>query len=107
MCIRDSIGMNHGLFSVPASKMGYKVFGFEPVSVNIESLRLAKENNNLENYNAFHLALSDKNGDVSIYVPECPDNSSLSQAAAVSNMRGKDFSIEIVKSVRFDDWVLE
>ena len=101
------IGMNHGLFSVPASKMGYKVFGFEPVSINIESLRLAKENNQLENYDAFHLALSNKNGEVDIFVPECPDNSSFSQKAAISNMKGKSFNAEKVNAVRFDDWIAE
>ena len=99
------IGANHGLFSVPASKMGYKVLGFEPVTKNIFSLMAAKKINNLTNFDMFHLALSNKNGEVDIYVPECPDNSSLSQAAAVSNMRGKDYTVEKVDTARFDDWV--
>jgi len=99
------IGMNHGLFSVPASKLGYRVFGFEPVSVNIRSLLLAREENKLKQYDVFQLALSNVNDEIDIYVPECPDNSSLSQAAAVSNMRGKEFKVEKVDAVRFDDWI--
>lgn len=99
------IGANHGLFSVPASKLGYKVFGFEPVAQNIFSLMLAKQANNLKDFDMFHLALSNKNEEVKIYVPECPDNSSLSQVAAVSNMRGKEFKVEKVNAVIFDDWI--
>ena len=101
------IGANHGLFSVPASKIGYKVIGFEPVQKNIDTLMLAKEINGLTDFDMFHLALSNKNGEVDIYVPECPDNSSLSQAAAISNMRGKEFRVEKTDTVRFDDWILE
>jgi len=100
------IGANHGLFSIPAAKMGYKLLGFEPVEVNIETLKMGKEANGLDDFNMFHLALSNRNEQVDIYVPECPDNSSLSQVAAVSNMRGKDFKVEKVDSVRFDDWIL-
>jgi len=99
------IGMNHGLFSVPASKLGYKVFGFEPVAINVSSLLKARDANELKNFDIFHWALSNKNEEVEIYVPECPDNSSLSKEAAVSNMRGKDYNIEKVDSVRFDDWI--
>ena len=101
------IGANHGLFSIPAAKMGYKVLGFEPVAVNIETLTMAKEANGLKDFDMFHLALSNKNVEVEIYVPECPDNSSLSQAAAVSNMKGKEFKGEKVDAVRFDDWIME
>ena len=100
------IGANHGLFSVPASKLGYKVFGFEPVAKNVRSLLLARELNNLKEFDIFHLALSNKNDVVDIYVPECPDNASLSQAAAISNMRGKEFNVEKVDAVRFDDWII-
>ena len=99
------IGANHGLFAIPASKMGYKVFGFEPVAVNIETLKMAKEANSLTNFDMFHLALSNVNDEIDIYVPECPDNSSFSATAAVSNMKGKEFTIEKVNAARFDDWV--
>lgn len=99
------VGANHGLFSVPASKLGYKVIGFEPVSINICSLLLAKRINELKNFDIFHLALSNKNETVDMYVPVCPDNSSLSQAAAVSNMGDKSYTIEKVDAVRFDDWI--
>lgn len=99
------VGANHGLFSIPASKLGYKVLGFEPVAVNIETLRMAKEANGLSDFDMFHLALSDKNEEVDIYVPECPDNSSLSQKAAVANMRGKQFKAEKTTCVKFDDFI--
>lgn len=99
------IGMNHGLFAVPASKLGYKVFGFEPVVKNVFSLMLAKEVNNLTDFDIFHFALSNKNEEVEIYVPECPDNSSLNQIAAIANMNRKDFSVEKVNAIRFDDWI--
>lgn len=101
------IGANHGLFAIPASKLGYKVFGFEPVAVNFETLQMAKDANGLEDFDMFNLALSDKNGEIELYVPECPDNASLSQVAAVSNMRGKEFSVEKVKTKTFDSWVEE
>jgi FkbM family methyltransferase len=99
------IGANHGLFAIPAAKMGYKVFGFEPVAVNIETLKMAKEANGLNDFDMFHLALSNVNDEIDIYVPECPDNSSFSSTAAVSNMKGKEFNVEKVVSVRFDDWI--
>ena len=99
------IGANHGLFAIPASKMGYKVFGFEPVASNIDSLELGKEGNNLIDFDMFHLALSDEDGEKNIYVPECPDNASFSQVAAISNMKGKDFRIEKVTTNKFDTWI--
>ena len=99
------IGANHGLFAVPASKLGYRVLGFEPVTKNVRSLMLAREANDLKSFDMFHLALSNTNGQIDIYVPECPDNSSLSQTAAVSNMRGKDYTVEKVDTARFDDWI--
>jgi FkbM family methyltransferase len=101
------IGANHGLFAVPASKLGYKVFGFEPVENNIRSLKIGKEINNLNDFDMFHYALSNENGDIDIYVPECPDNASLSQAAAISNMRSKHYIVEQINTVRFDDWIVE
>lgn len=99
------IGANHGLFSVPASKLGYKVIGFEPVAANIETLNLAKEANGLTDFEMFHLALSNKNEEVEIFVPVCPDNASFSQEAAVSNMRDKQCRSEKVICLRFDDWL--
>lgn len=101
------IGANHGLFAIPAAKLGYKVIGFEPVAVNIETLKMAKEANILNDFDMFHLALSNVNEEIEIYVPECPDNSSLSKEAAVSNMRGKEYKTEKVDTVKFDDWIVE
>lgn len=99
------VGANHGLFSVPASMLGYKVVGFEPVAANIYTLGKAKELNNLTDFNMFHLALSNKNEEVDIFVPDCPDNSSFSKEAAISNMREKGYREEKVTTVRFDDWI--
>lgn len=100
------VGANHGLFSVPAAMLGYKVIGFEPVAANVETLQLAKGANGLADFEIFRHALSNTNGEVDIYVPECPDNASFSQAAAVSNMRGKEYRVEKVQTVKFDDWLL-
>ncbi len=99
------VGANHGLFGVPAAMLGYKVIGFEPVNQNFQSLMLARDANELKDFDIFRLALSNVNGKVDMYIPECPDNSSLSQSAAVSNMRGKEFRVEEVKAIRFDDWL--
>lgn len=99
------IGANHGIFAVPASKLGYKVLGFEPVSTNIHSLVRAREINDLDNFEMFHLALSSENKEIEIFVPECHDNASLSKDAAISNMIGKDYKVEKVGAVRFDDWI--
>lgn len=99
------VGANHGLFSVPASILGYKVLGFEPVADNIYTLGKAKELNNLTDFDMFHLALSNKNEEVNIFVPDCPDNSSFSKEAAISNMREKGYREEKVNTVRFDDWI--
>jgi FkbM family methyltransferase len=99
------IGANHGLFAVPASKLGCKVFCFEPVSTNVRSLVMARDINELKDFHIYKFALSNTNGEIDIYVPECPDNASLSQVAAVSNMRGKDYRVEKVDTTRFDDWI--
>lgn len=101
------IGANHGLFSVPASKMGYKVICFEPVESNAKSLTMARDGNDLSDFHIFQMALSNVNGQEYIFIPECPDNASFSQAAAVSNMRRKEFHTEAVSMVKFDDWICE
>ena len=101
------IGANHGLFAVPASKLGYKVFCFEPVQSNVDSLVMARDLNELKDFHIYKYALSNTNGEIDIYVPECPDNSSLSPIAAVSNMKGKDYRVEKVDTIRFDDWIVD
>lgn len=101
------IGANCGIFAVPAAMLGYKVFGFEPVKMNVNSLLLAKEENNLTNFDIFHAALSNENKEVDIFVPECHDNASLSCEAAISNMVGKEFTKEKTQAFRFDDWIKE
>lgn len=99
------VGANHGIFSVPASMLGYKVFGFEPVKSNFQNLVQAREGNNLKDFEMFNLALSSENGVKDIFIPECYDNASFSQDAAIANMKGKDYQVEKVFTVRFDDWI--
>lgn len=99
------IGANCGIFAVPTSILGYKVFGFEPVEDNVHSLDLAREANSLTRFDMFHAALSDRNGEVEIFIPECYDNASLSCEAAISNMIRKDYAVEKVPCFKFDDWI--
>lgn len=99
------VGANHGIFSVPASMLGYKLIGFEPVKSNFDNLREARVENNLVDFEMFNLALSNENGVKDIYVPECLDNASFSSDAAIANMKHKDYRTEKVFTVRFDDWI--
>lgn len=99
------IGSNCGIFAVPVSLLGYKVLGFEPVKINIDSLEIARVENNLKDFNMFHAALSNKDEEVDIYVPECHDNASLSAQAAVANMANKTYTTEKVHSFVFDEWI--
>lgn len=99
------VGANHGIFSVPASMLGYKLIGFEPVKSNFDNLREARVENNLVDFEMFNLALSNENGVKDIYVPECLDNASFSQTAAIANMKHKEYQVEKVFTVRFDDWI--
>jgi len=99
------IGVNHGIFAVPCSMLGYKVLGFEPVEVNYNSIQLAAIENKLTNFDVYQCAVSDKDEDIEIYVPECSDNTSMSQVAAISNMVRKDYTTETVKCINFDNWI--
>lgn len=101
------VGVNNGLFAIPASKLGYKVLGFEPVKSNYQNLMQAKHVNSLFDFNfqVFNLALSNQNSILDIYIPECLDNASFSRDAAIANMKRKDFTVEQVQAVRFDDWI--
>lgn len=99
------VGANHGIFSVPASMLGYKVIAFEPVKANFDSLLESCELNKITNIDLFQMALLDKEDMFPIYVPECPDNSSLSIQAAIANMKGKEYRIEKIHTVMFDKFV--
>ena len=99
------VGVNHGIFAVPCSMLGYKVLGFEPVEVNYNSIQLAAIENKLTDFDVFPYAVSDTDGEIEIYVPECSDNTSLSKDAAISNMVRKDYTTEIVKTINFDNWI--
>lgn len=101
------IGVNHGIFSVPASLMGYKILGFEPVLQNFVSICEAHILNDLKDFDIYNYALSDKNEEVEIYVPECTDNASLNKEAAISNMKNKNFETQKVKAITFDSFLKE
>lgn len=101
------IGINHGIFSLPCSLMGYKIIGFEPVLSNYNSANYNMKSNNCENYRFYNYAVSNFNGETDIFVPECPDNASFSQSAAIANMKNKEFIVEKVQVIKFDDWIKE
>jgi len=99
------IGGNCGLFCIPAEKEGYKVFTFEPVSMNVELLELNKRENNCQNLTIIPKALSNNNTKKKIFIPYCSDNTSFNLSVAVSNMKIKDYIEEVVSCQTFDSWV--
>lgn len=99
------VGVNHGIFSIPAAMLGYTVVGFEPVEDNFDSVLRSININNVNTLDVYNIALSNESKDMEIYVPECPDNSSFSKEAAVANMKGKGFRTEVVTAMRFDEWI--
>lgn len=99
------IGGNCGLFCIPAEKDGYKVFTFEPVSMNVELLKLNKTENNCENLTIIPKALSNNNTKRKIFIPYCSDNTSFNLDVAISNMKIKDYIEEVVSCQTFDSWV--
>lgn len=99
------VGTNHSIFATPCSLLGYKILGFEPVKANFESSVTNMSINNCKDWYLFNYALSDENKEAIIYVPECPDNASLSKQAAISNMVRKGFYEEEITCIKFDDWI--
>lgn len=99
------VGQNHGILSVPISIMGFPLLGFEPVLANYQSTVNNLELNQCVGYHCVQKALGNVNAEVEMFIPECPDNSSFSKEAAISNMKGKEWVSEIVQCVRFDDWI--
>jgi FkbM family methyltransferase len=86
---------------------GYKVYTFEPVSMNVEILELNKKENNCTNMTIVPKALSNFNGTKKIYVPYCSDNTSFDLSVAVSNMKNKNYIEENVECITFDTWLDE
>lgn len=99
------VGGNCGLFCIPAEKEGYKVFTFEPISLNVELLKLNKIENNCENLTIVPKALSNNNTKKKIFIPYCSDNTSFNLDVAISNMKIKDYIEEVVSCQTFDSWV--
>lgn len=101
------IGGNCGLFCIPCSLYGYKVYSFEPISMNIKLLQLSKESNNCDSLEIIPFGLMDENKKDTIYIPYCSDNTSFNKDVAVSNMSTKDYIEEIVECITFDKWISE
>ena len=101
------IGLNNGIFAVPTALMGYKVIGFEPVKDTFENAVTNMAVNYCKDCHLYSYALSNENAELDLYVPICSDNASLSAEAAVANMKSKEYKVEKVQSIRFDDWIKE
>lgn len=101
------IGANCGLFCVPCSLDGYKVYAFEPISMNITLLNLNKEENNCQSLEIIHKGLLNEIKKEKIYIPYCSDNTSFDKDVAISNMIKKDYIEEIVDCITFDKWIEE
>jgi FkbM family methyltransferase len=100
------IGANCGLFSIPASLLGYQVYGFEPVRMNLKLLEMGKEENNCTNLTIISKAVSSISKKETIYIPYCSDNTSFNKDVAVSNMKhSKNYVEEVVDCTSFDEWV--
>jgi FkbM family methyltransferase len=99
------IGGNCGLFCIPVEKEGYKVFTFEPISMNVELLELNKLENSCKNLTIIPKALSNNNTKKKIFIPYCSDNTSFNLSVAISNMKIKDYIEEVVNCQTFDSWV--
>jgi FkbM family methyltransferase len=98
------IGANHGLFAIPCALYGYKVIGFEPVKINYDSLKMAKDINNCSTLQIVEQALFNETKESIIYVPNCSDNSSLNPSVAVAHMKNKNYIEEKILCIKFDDW---
>jgi FkbM family methyltransferase len=101
------VGANCGLFCIPSSMYGYKVYAFEPISMNVELLNIGKETNNCESLEIIPFGLMDESKKETIYIPYCSDNTSFNKDVAISNMNNKDYVEEIVECITFDKWIEE
>lgn len=99
------VGGNCGMFSIPASMIGYNVYSFEPIEMNVKLLTLNKLENNCTSLNIIHSALYNENVEKTIYIPYCSDNTSFNQEVAISNMKRKNFIEESVECITFDGWI--
>lgn len=101
------VGGNCGLFAIPASLYGYKIYSFEPIDINVNLINLGIKENNCNNINLIQKALSDFNGSKDIYIPYCSDNTSFNRNVAISNMKNKTYITKNVECIKFDDWLKE
>jgi FkbM family methyltransferase len=99
------IGGNCGLFCIPASMLGYKVYTFEPITINVDLLEMNKKANNCESLEIIQKALFNETKKETIYIPYCSDNTSLNKNVAISNMNNKDYIEETIDCIKFDTWL--
>lgn len=91
------IGAQAGYYTLITSKIGAKVYSFEPSKINLEVLQKNIIDNKCSNVTVFNKALSDKNETVKLYKGRTPGEYSL--------FGGGEF--ETIESVKFDDLGLE
>lgn len=101
------IGANCGLFCVPISLQGYRVFAFEPISMNTTLLEMNKKVNNCNTLEIIHKGIFDKEVEQKIFIPYCSDNTSFNKDVAVSNMKSKEYIEETVQCITFDQWIIQ
>ena len=97
------VGANSGLFCVPLCKYGFNVIGFEPVKSNLDCLQMCIQVNNLSNLKLYPYALYNENITKDIFVPGSPDNASLNEVVAISNVKDKTHHSETIECRRLDD----
>lgn len=97
------IGHSTGWFSIPISKMGYEVIGFEPLTVPYERAVENMKLNGVE-YVLHNLAASDVEGETQIHFnPKVPITSGASLEKSVRP--GANVGHYTIKTVRIDDVV--
>jgi FkbM family methyltransferase len=99
------VGGNCGLFSIPISKDGFKVYSFEPIKMNVNLLELNKKENNCDTLTIIPKALSNIKEKKTIYIPYCSDNTSFNKDIAISNMSKKEYIEDVVECEIFDNWI--
>lgn len=95
------IGANIGYYSVLLSDKVKKVYAFEPVTENYLLLNKNIEVNNLKNVTAVHKALSNKNGEVEMFIDKLNGGGHSMQINNVLDTNSSEF----IPSIRLDDYI--
>lgn len=100
------IGANFGLYTKflsEATGNTGKVFSFEPVPGTFDILKNNINKSKLNNVTIFKKAISDKNGEAFIFIPEYKDGSENYYEASLQNATQEN-GIRI-ETIRLDDWL--